>query len=120
MRTSIVVPIFNDEYKVIVCFGDEKVVRRVLKDWGHDKNQVDQADLDKRRGSCFYAENCHPVIAMPRYPKTAEEIGTLAHEAFHAVDNIFDKIQDYKGHEVFAHSVGAIVRHVLSLKERKK
>ncbi len=119
MKKSIVIPILNNEYKAVVCWGDLKYLRKLMRDWGYEE-PAEQNDLDERRGVCFSHKDCAPIIALPRYPKTAEEIGTLAHEAFHAVDHIFDKIRAYKSDEVFAHSVGAIVRQVLELKERKK
>ena len=51
---------------------------------------------------------------MPRFPKTGAEIGTLSHEAVHAIHHVFDMIEDpYRDTEIFAHSVGAIVRGVL-------
>lgn len=50
---------------------------------------------------------------MQNKPKTMEEIGTLAHEACHAIENIFEKIREPMGGEVFAHSVGAVVREGL-------
>lgn len=115
-RTSVVVPILNNEYKVIVCWGDLTVVRRTMKEWGFPLPLAESKDIDSRRGVTFYSGNCHPLIAFPRYPKTAEEIGTLAHEATHAVLNVFDKVQETNFDEVFAHSVGAVVREVLKCK----
>lgn len=117
MEKEIEVPILNDEYKVIVCFGDDKVTKKVLKSWGHKIKTV-KSELVDRRGVCFYSKDCHPVIVLPRFPKTSEEIGTLAHEAFHAVNNIFDKIQGFKDDETFAHSIGAVVRLVLKNKDK--
>jgi hypothetical protein len=51
---------------------------------------------------------------MPEYPKTPEQIGTLAHEAVHAIDYIFTAMGQNDYGEVFAHSVGAVVREVLN------
>jgi hypothetical protein len=109
---EIVIPIINSEYKVIVCWGDSKQVEKVLKAWGHDRNDTG-SQLTDRRGVCFYAKDCHPIIALPHKPKTPQEIGTLAHEATHAVRNIFEKLQEESSDEIFAHSVGAVVRETL-------
>lgn len=111
-KNELVIPILNDEYKVIVCWGDPKHIEKVLKSWGHKRDDT-SSSLLKRRGVCFYAEDCHPIIALPRFPKTAEEIGTLAHEATHAIVNIFSKLDERSFDEVFAHSAGAVVRKVL-------
>lgn len=111
-KSEIVIPILNDEYKVIVCFGNDKDIAKILRSW-HHKNQDMATALTNRRGVCFYGEGCHPIIAMPSYPTTPEEIGTLAHEATHAIVDIFLKIQEPVTGELFAHSVGAVVRNTL-------
>lgn len=110
---EIVVPILNNEYKVIVCFGGYPEVKRVLKRWNYNR-ELTTMEFENRRGICFYEHSCHPVIAMPRRPKTPEEIGTLAHESCHAIEDIMGKIKQPLGDEIFAHSVGAVVRTVLS------
>lgn len=115
---EIVIPIINSEYKVIVCWGGPKEVEKVLKAWGHDRNDT-SSQLTDRRGVCFYNKDCHPIIALPRRPKTPEEIGTLAHEATHAIFNVFDKIEERGYDEIFAHCVGAVVRETLKYKEKK-
>lgn len=108
-----IIPILNNEYKVVVCWGSPKQIEKILKDWGHKESSVTSAFFDDRRGATFYAEDCQPVIALPCKPKTPEQIGTLAHEACHAIENIFEKISEPLGGEVFAHSVGAVVREGL-------
>lgn len=112
MRKEIVIPILNDEYKVVVCFGDPEKISKVLKSWGHQEHAT-IGNVEDRRGVCFYTRGCHPVIALPRKPKTPTEIGTLSHEAVHAIEYIFEAISQPLGGELFAHSVGAVVRGVL-------
>ena len=109
---TIEVPILNNEYKVIVCFGTPEHIEKVLKKYGHKLDT--KSSIIGNRGTCFYSskEN-HPVIALPTFPKTPEQIGTLAHEAVHATEDIFIKIGQPPSGELFAHSVGAIVRTVL-------
>lgn len=113
MKNEIVIPILNDEYKVIVCWGNPKHIKKVLKNWHYPKEDVTSSLMD-RRGVCYYNPQCHPVIALPDKPKTAQQIGTLAHEAVHAIENIYQKINEVPSGELFAHSVGAVVRKVLS------
>lgn len=109
---EIVIPILNNEYKVIVCWGSSKYIQKVVNDWNHEREDVRES-LENRRGVTFFAKDCHPIISLPNKPKTPEEIGTLAHEAVHAVTNIFTKIEEANYDEVFAHSVGAVVRNTL-------
>ncbi len=107
---SIVIPILNWEYKAIVCWGSDKFVKRVIESWGHEYNE----SLVKRgRGATVSTEKCNPVIVLHRFPKLPEEIGTLAHEATHAIDDIFHFIEEGKSREVYAHCVAAIVRETL-------
>lgn len=106
---ELIIPILNDEYKVIVCFGTPEKVSKVLKAWGHDEHAT-IGHLDDRRGVCFYTKGSHPVIALPQKPKTPTEIGTLAHESVHAIEYIFNAISQPIEGELFAHSVGAVVR----------
>ena len=113
MKKWIEIPILNSEYKVIVCFGNAKFIGKVLKRWGHCPTST-IGGIEDRRGACFHSKGCHPVIALPRRPKTPSEIGTLSHEAVHAIGHIFQMIEEkYLDTEIFAHSVGAIVRGVL-------
>ncbi len=115
---TIVVPILNDEYKVIVCWGGDKYVSRVGKKWGYNNVK----NHDRYRGTTYRDPDAdredsglHPLILIPRYPKKPEEFGALAHEATHAVVDIFSKIEENisRSGEVFGHSVGAVVRKVL-------
>lgn len=108
-----IIPILNNEYKVVVCWGSPKQVEKVLKSWGHNVEDSLSSLINNSRGLTYYNNTCVPVIALRRKPKTREEIGTLAHEACHAIENIFGKISEPLGGEVFAHSVGAVVREGL-------
>lgn len=58
-----VIPILNDEYKVIVCFGNPKQVEKILKSWGH-KAEDTKSSLLGNRGVCFYSEGKQPVITF--------------------------------------------------------
>ena len=108
---SIVIPILNNEYKVIVVWGTEKFLKKVAKDWNYGDLIVDKDDT---RGKTYYKSDCQPIIYLPRRPKTATELGTLAHEAAHAVSNIYKYIKEYETDtEIFAHSIGAVVRETL-------
>lgn len=112
MKREKIISILNDEYKVIFTYGTPEEIKKVLKSWGHNEHAT-IGGVEDRRGACFYTKGCHPIIAMPRKPKTPTEIGTLAHEAVHAIEYIFTAVsQEFSG-EIFAHSVGAVVRGVL-------
>lgn len=112
---TLLIPIITNDYYVVVCWGNSKQVAKVLKRQGYPEGE-DIVQLDCNRGQTFSREGCPPIIALPNRPKTNDEIGTLAHEAVHAVEAIFDAIGQPKCDEVFAYGVGAIVREVLNIK----
>jgi len=115
---KVTIPILNNEYKAVFCCGDESEVKKVLKDCYHVTDDISNDFFDNHRGLCFYDSSCHPVIAMPKFPETPDEIATLAHEASHAVNDIFRKIGETHSDEIYSHSVGAIVRKVLEKKPK--
>lgn len=119
MRKTIEIPILNDEYKVIVSWASIDVVRREMRKYGYPlKGLPDKEYMASVRGVCCRADDCHPFIVLKRRPRTSEEIGTLAHEAVHAISDIlkYTKVDD---EEVFAMSVGAIVRAVLEFQSKR-
>ena len=119
MKNCIEIPILNNEYKVIVYFGNSKGLKKVLKRYHFPKSK-DHKVLAGKRGICILADRCHPVIALPQRPQTFESCGTLAHEAVHAVAFILNYINQTDVGEVFAHSVGAVVRVALEENDKKK
>ena len=113
---TVVIDILSDEWKVIVCWGDSAYITKVLRKWQYDISQEEiNEHLTDLSGVTFRGHRKHPVIALPRRPRTDEEIGVLAHEATHAVKQIFRDIKEDDGEEVFALSVGAVVRKTLSV-----
>ncbi len=107
------VPILNDEYAVIVCIGDAAYLRRRLMRWGHEPG--DNLAIPCR-GRCYNTFGSHPVIVLRTEPRSPTEVGTLAHEAVHAIFGIMRHIEQHTDwqDEVIPLSVGAIVRRVLA------
>ena len=91
---------------------------KALKSCNYPKEQTSLSWINEqikdRQGFTVVNPKCHPVIFLKNKPIKPEDIGTLAHEATHAVNWIFQSIQEAQGEEFYAHSVGAIVRIVLS------
>jgi hypothetical protein len=115
MKNYLRVPILNDEYAVVVCWGTAGEVAKVLRRWHYPQEpELLEGCWEAWRGRCFQHPDRHPVIALPEPPTTPEQIATMAHEAIHAVDAIFDKIGAGWEGELFSHCVGAVVRHTLT------
>ena len=115
MSKSVIVPIFNHEYKVVVCWGDLKHLHKTLLDHHYTPDHVTKTFLkeqtEERRGVTFREHRCYPTIWINSELPVTDALGTLAHEAVHAVDFTFQAIDEDLIHsEIFAHSVGAIVR----------
>jgi len=109
------IPILNNEYAVIVCNGNLKELSKTLKRYHYPdySDKFVKEATDQRRGATFYGHRCYPIIWIDKYSPATDAVGTLAHEAVHAVVSIFELIDERSYDEVFAHSVGAIVREVL-------
>lgn len=113
---EIVIPILNSEYKVIVLVTDKwNYTLNKVNEWGYevDERYVKDA-MDGRRGVTYRKSGCHPVVVVPGI-NTPDQVGTLAHEAVHAIDFIFGYIGESSTDEVFAISVGAVVRETLAV-----
>ena len=116
---NLIIPILNTEYKVVVCWGDEKFVQRTANGLGY-KEKISMGNND---GICYSHDNLYPLIILLNAPKAPYEIAVLAHEAVHAVRDIWDLVEEdlRMSDEIFAHSVGAIVRDTLeAINKRKK
>lgn len=125
MKKYVVIPILNDEYYVMVVFGS-KDLKKAMRACNYPKDIINQEFIDResdsRDGFTIDNPRCHPIIWLKKEPKDADTIATLAHEATHAVNNIFKKLEETPlAEEFYAHSVGAIVRKTLeSLEPRNK
>ena len=109
-KHEIIVPILNDEYYVIVAVGNAKLCRQVAKKHHQKLGRLKEGES---RGWAFHRRGGHPFIWLCRPPVTATYIGTLAHEAVHAITYIWAATGDDTSSEAFAHSVGAVVRTVM-------
>jgi hypothetical protein len=100
------IPILNDEYVVYIILGDQDKKIKWLKKHFEDE-AIDSQDWQSHRARTHCKEGYMPVIDIQDKKYFYSEI---AHEAVHAVDDIFTYIEDDNRGELFAHSVGAIIR----------
>jgi len=106
------VNLINHEYWVAVYIGRDfkKVEKRILKHF--EGNRPDDMEMENFRGKCWMRSGFAPFIFVnTKYCKTNIKIcATLAHEAFHAIEHIFETIgESYKG-EIPAHSISIILK----------
>jgi hypothetical protein len=117
------IPIINDQWAVVFCWGTPDDVADALDAWGYPDPKDNAAPcFDGHLGVTFHSPGCPPVIAMPCRPRSPQHISVLAHEAVHAVEDVFASIGEPRGtdSEIFAHSVGAVVRGALEFSRRSK
>ena len=104
--------LLNDEYCVDVIIDTPKNglkhVNTALKKY--NLNLVDEDTFMCRGKTFLLTRKGRPVIIWVD-KDIKQPLATLAHEACHAVKDIFDFIGEQSIDEVFAHSVGAIVRN---------
>jgi len=111
------IPILNNEYWVYVCIGKDKeeLSKKLIKHFEEKHSSLfSPENLGEVRGSCHRRRNYAPYIFVNLNEcKTKNLIyAVLAHEACHAIDNIFYVIGDNNRDELFAHSVAAVIRGV--------
>ncbi len=98
MKKSVIVPILNDEYSVVVVICDLKTLKKEMKSCNYPKEIITDEyianAIDGRDGFTLDNPRCHPIIWLKRKPKDADSISTLAHESTHAVNNIFKKLEE--------------------------
>jgi len=107
--THIEVPILNDEYRVVVCWGRWADAQKFIT--RHTDGQADFCDMDNDRGLCWFVDNFSymPIIYITIPPKDKRFYSTLAHESCHAINAMWKKLGEESRDEIFAYSVGAIV-----------
>lgn len=103
------------DFTIVVIFGDYKNIDKYIQ-WKFDDKDFNSSDSLKPRGKTFCRVGYVPVIWLPKKPRTSREYGILAHEAFHAIFNMFTwanipLTEDTE--EVVAHSLSHIVNEVL-------
>jgi len=99
------VPILNSEYSVYILQGKKEKAFSWIKSY-YGKSDISINDFEGFRGRVFYHHGYFPVIYLI---STRHKYATLAHEAVHAINYIWEDIGEKCKEEVYAHSVGAIV-----------
>lgn len=115
------VPIFTEEYSVIVVIGARKdIIKFISKYTGSTIQEVEIFFTDYCSGLCWNClPNNHPLIAVDGQLNAFKQISTIAHEAAHAMDYIADHIK-LEHTEFRAHGIASIMRHIFKNIKYKK
>lgn len=108
---QIEVPIFTEEYKVIIFIGTKESMLEPTVEYTDLEEEYVEERLTRCRGNAWYRSDLHPLITLNGELDWQTAMATMAHEACHAMDWISDFIQvDDRNGEFKAHGVGAIMR----------
>ncbi len=115
MLHKVKVNILNTEYKAYVIWGKPKEAKDYIN--SYFESDFELSEFSDCRGKCFYRKGFHPTVWVNDKDRFW---ATLAHEAIHAINYIWEFVREENRDEVFAHSVGAIVWAVENYKRKKK
>ena len=76
------------------------------------EQEINPGILQGVRGRTFWRSNYHPFIYLDISPQDKHFFSTLAHEATHAIDYIYEYVGEKPGGEVYAICIEAIVHAV--------
>jgi hypothetical protein len=120
---KITVPIFTEEYKIVVIIGTSeeraKFVSKYCEGWDFNKSLDHET---KTRGSAFNTlPKKHPLITLDGNLPCKLALCTLPHEASHCVNYImnFLGIIDESG-ELMGHGISAVMRKCVNEIFKKK
>lgn len=105
--------VLNEEYWVDVIWGGTLKQQQKFAIQKFCDDSIPMSMFGSGRGSVLRRPEYNPLIVMNITPKDKHFWATLAHESVHAIDEIWKMIEENaERHEVFAHSVGAVVAAV--------
>lgn len=124
------IEVIHFKYAIVVVIGTADDAIKMLKSLDHNSKENREFAVDcfkDNYGITFVEKGKWPLIALPSLPRTPREIGTLAHEATHAVNHIYNELHAHDeeyGKEVYCQLVGVVVEDVLrwsrTLKKKSK
>ena len=105
------VPILNDDFYVTVCWGNLKAAKKYIVSITDQETKFPLTRATARYWS-IASFVYMPVIYINLPVGDERFLSSLAHEAVHTINAIWDYIQESSKDEVYAYSIGAIVHAV--------
>lgn len=104
-------------FDVLVTTEDYETTVRGIERTGYKLNEEEKRALEMSGvGRTVMLKNGAIVIRLLMPPKTPKQIGTVAHEAFHATCFLFERIGIKFGHksdEAFAYAIDYLTTEIL-------
>jgi hypothetical protein len=115
---NFIIPLVIYPFDIMVSFGETD--EQILKRWSHynlseiDKNGLIMSDTVIGR---FHMMECNAsVIRFKHMPETCFDYGILAHEIFHAVTHIMNKVglkfKIFSNDEAYAYLMGYVTTEI--------
>lgn len=108
---SVVVSILNDEYVVHVHWCNASQILRIARRHFEDE-EITKSWFEGVRGKTMKKKSYNSLIWIDLPITDKHFLSTVAHEAVHAVNFIWEDIGEEIKDEAYAHSVAAIVHAV--------
>jgi hypothetical protein len=108
IRIRIPVDIFDSGIEFVISGDKAKIIDKINKQRGTDYDVEEEYE-----GICIRSSEYEPMILLEKIPETTVEIGTLAHEIFHAVVGILNYVGimlDPTTEEVWSNLIGYITK----------
>lgn len=99
--------ILNTEYKVYLVSAEDEELIKYVNDYYKTEFTVNDVKTENQ-GLTFYKTGYHPIIWLRKRVKYP--LAVVAHEAVHAVNHIWEAINETTKDEIYAHSIESIVR----------
>lgn len=104
------------EYYFTLIVGPRESVEPYVRWRYHDNDQDNDVAPRAVRACVFTRAGQAPIMWLPKLPRSAEDIGLLAHESFHVVRDLMEWAHIGLGdesEEAYSHALGFVVRSVL-------
>ena len=104
------------DYSIIFVTGKIKYLQKYIRWKHHNKKFQLRISPCGSNGLLLTCPSYVDVIWMPRYPKTTDEVATLAHESLHAILGLFEWAGmelNMQTAEIATHVLGYMIREIL-------
>jgi hypothetical protein len=112
------------QFDVMVSIGetDDELDKKLKKYGIEDEDKLLCMFESRGVGRTVSFKGGQTLIRCKNYPRTSEDFGTLAHEIFHAVHYIMERINfqvTLDNSEPFAHLIGYLTREIYARIKKK-
>lgn len=114
-KLNLIVPLIVYPFDVMFSFNEtDRELKKHLKNYKIEVNDITLSFTERGRTTMF--EGNQTIIRLKSFPTNSEDYGYLAHEIFHAVTIIMDRIgmkfNPFKSDEAYAYLIGYLTQKI--------